>query len=268
MNSEQSPANGTTARELLEAVAAGRLTPAQAEARLHQLQIADLGFATLDLQRTVRRNRPEVVYAEGKTTEQVVAIMRRFRDNGLNALASRLTPEQQQAVQAEFPGPELVLSSQARMAHLVQVPPRRKAGLVGVLAAGTSDLPVAEEAAFTAEALGSPVERAYDVGVAGIHRLFRRADLLVRARVLVVVAGMEGALPSVVSGLVSCPTIAVPTSVGYGANFGGLAALLTMINSCSPGVSVLNIDNGFGAGYLADCINGIGEVEPPQQSSG
>ncbi len=249
-------------RQLFEAVAAGRLSPQEAEQQLRRQQVEELGFATIDLQRQARRGRPEVIYCQGKTSEQIVAIARRMVEAGQNVLMTRLTDEQLVVVEREFISEPLHVVHQARIAQIVLNPVRKKSGVVAVLAAGTSDLPVAEEAAFTAEALGSTVERAYDVGVAGLHRLLRRADLLARARVLVVVAGMEGALPSVVSGLVPGPVIAVPTSVGYGANLGGLSALLTMINSCSPGISVVNIDNGFGAGYLADLINEIGEPRP------
>lgn len=252
----------TPLRALLHAVAMGKLTAEEAEQRIHEQQVDDLGFATLDLQRQLRRGRPEVILCEPKTAEQVVAIARRLADAGQNVLMTRLTPQQEAAVLAAFPAEKLVHSPEARLIHLVRQAPAKKTGVVAVLAAGTSDLPVAEEAACTAEALGSTVERAYDVGVAGLHRLLRRAELLTRAKVIVVVAGMEGALPSVVSGLVAAPVIAVPTSVGYGANLGGVAALLTMINGCSPGVSVVNIDNGFGAGYLADLIVEAGERAP------
>lgn len=253
----------STLRLLLEAVASGELNPEEAEQQLRRSQIEELGFATIDLQRQARRGRPEVIYCEGKTDEQVIAIARKMLDAGQNVLMTRMRESQQAAARHEFAGEAMTHSAEARAMHLVRQPVARKTGVVGILAAGTSDLPVAEEAAFTADALGSTVERAYDVGVAGLHRLLRRADLLVRARVLIVVAGMEGALPGVVSGLVSCPVIAVPTSVGYGANFGGVSALLTMINSCSPGLSTVNIDNGFGAGYLADLINAIGENSKP-----
>ena len=248
-------------RAVLQAVRSGELSPEAAELRLREGQIAELGYAALDLQRQARRGRPEVVYAEGKTSEHVIGIARRMAEAGQNVLMTRLRPEQFGALRAAF-GHSVRLEESARLAMLISKPVPQKTGLVLVLAAGTSDLPVAEEAAFTAEFLGSPVERAYDVGVAGLHRLLRRADSLIRARVIIAVAGMEGALPGVVGGLVSAPVIAVPTSVGYGANYNGISALLTMLNGCSPGVTVQNIDNGFGAGYLADTINELGEVKP------
>jgi len=246
-------------RRLLEEVAAGRLSVESAEAELGSRQIGELGFAALDLWREARRGRPEVVYGQGKSVDQIAAIARRMTEAGQNVLVTRVETEKRRAITASLPGVPYVESEPGRMLQFrVREIPRR-GGLVAVVAAGTSDLAVAEEAACTAEWLGSPVERAYDVGVAGIHRILGKADLLRRARVLVVVAGMEGALPTVVSGLVSRPVIAVPTSVGYGANFQGLAALLTMLNSCSSGISVVNIDNGFGGGYLADMINDVGD---------
>lgn len=246
-------------RELLHAVAEGKTTPEEAETWLRRHQVEELGFATLDLQRRMRRGRPEVVFCQGKTTEQVRAIAERFAAAGENVIMTRLTDEHLEQVSGEIGGYTVTVDQYARFAHIEVKPVPRKTGVVGVLAAGTSDATVAEEAALTAEALGSSVQRAYDVGVAGLHRLFRHADLLCSARVLIVVAGMEGALPSVVSGLTPAPVVAVPTSVGYGASQEGMAALMTMINSCSPGIGVVNIDNGFGAGYLADAINGIGE---------
>lgn len=250
-----------TLRAMLEAVARGEATPAQAEHWLRRHQIAELEGATLDLQRECRRGRPEAIFCAGKTPDQVVAIARRLSESGQTVMLTRVTEAQHTALVEAF-GPRLDWNATARFGRLQGTTTPRRGGLVAVLAAGTSDIAVAEEAALTAEALGSPVERAYDVGVAGLHRLLRQADLLVRARVLVVVAGMEGALPSVVSGLAAAPVIAVPTSVGYGANFAGVSALLTMINSCSPGIGVVNIDNGFGAGYLADAINAIGDTAP------
>ncbi len=247
-------------RKLLEEVASGEKTIDEAEALIARREIAEMEFATIDLHRQRRRGRPEVIYAEGKLTHQLIQISKKMMESGQNVLMTRLNQDHMEAIQQEFKGDALEINEMARMAHIRQKEiAHPKEGVVGVFAAGTSDLPVAEEAAFTAEALGSTVERAFDVGVAGIHRLFQRSELMVKARVLVVVAGMEGALPSVVSGLVRRPVIAVPTSVGYGANLGGISALLTMINGCSPGVGVVNIDNGFGAGYLADSINEIGE---------
>lgn len=248
------PGEHPSLRSLLEQVASGALTPEEGERALHGAEIREMGFASIDLQRQARRGRPEVIFCQGKTPEQIVAIAGAMIEAGQNVLATRIEPAAATAVKDAFPTVALIESAQARLLRLETTAPRRREGLVGVLAAGTTDIPVAEEAAQTAEFLGCEVERAYDVGVAGLHRLLRRADLLLRARVLVVVAGMEGALPSVVSGLVRAPVLAVPTTVGYGAHFQGLAPLLTMINSCSPGVAVLNIDNGFGAGYLADAI--------------
>jgi pyridinium-3,5-biscarboxylic acid mononucleotide synthase len=245
-------------KALLKMVADGKISPEDAEAQIQHQQIEEMGFATIDLQRESRRGRPEVIYCGHKTTEQVVMIAQRMAEAGQNVMMTRMTDDQQEAIKVAFAGKELVHEPLARLMCVIQKPVVMKGGLVGVLAAGTSDLPVAEEAAITAELLGSPVERAYDVGVAGLHRLLRQAKLLTQARVLIVVAGMEGALPSVVSGLVSAPVIGVPTDVGYGANLAGLAPLLTMINGCSPGVAVVNINNGFGAGYLADLINSLG----------
>ncbi len=245
--------------EVLARVASGDLAPDEAASALRGMMTADLGFANIDLQRQARRGRAEAIFCEGKTAPQVIAIARRMVDAGQNAIMTRTSPEQREAVAAAFKGEKLVRHDEARFLFLEREPAPRKEGIVGVFAAGTTDIPVAEEAALTAEALGSPVERVYDVGVAGLHRLLRQSDAIARARVLVVAAGMEGALPSVIGGLASAPVIAVPTTVGYGASFNGLAALLGMLNSCSPGVSVVNIGNGFGAGYLADVVNGIGE---------
>src|SRR4051794_9315853 len=210
---------------------------------------ADLGFARLDSHRGVRTGDPEVVYAAGKTVDHVVALLHELRRQAGDrpALATRLTPEMLAAVTAEFP--DATLDEAARCVAVGDLP--TPAGTVAVLSAGTSDEPVAAEAAFVARAYGAGVERVRDVGVAGIHRLLADYATLDRADCLVVVAGMEGALPSVVGGLVGTPLVAVPTSVGYGASFGGLAALLAMLNSCAPGVTVVNIDNGFGAGVFA-----------------
>jgi NCAIR mutase (PurE)-related protein len=247
----------TSIRALLEALAAGRLGVADVEEQLHRLQIAEMGFAALDLDREARRGLPEVVYGEGKTAEQIVLIARRLADAGQNVLVTRVDAERRAALRAGLPEFEIRESDLARLLEVRVGPVQPRGGPVAVLAAGTSDLPVAEEAAFTAEWHGCTVERAYDVGVAGLHRLLGRADLLRRARVIIAVAGMEGALPTVVSGLVRCPVIAVPTSVGYGVSQGGFAALLTMLSSCSTGVAVVNIDNGFGAGCMAGAILGV-----------
>ncbi|MEQ8822148.1 MAG: nickel pincer cofactor biosynthesis protein LarB [Sumerlaeia bacterium] len=225
--------------------------------------LTDLGFAQVDLARVARRGRPEAIFSQGKTPAQVVAIARALAEAGQTALATRTSPEQRDALESALGGTfDVARHDTARLvvvrAQGAETAPR-KTGTVGIVCAGTTDMPVAEEAAITAETLGSPVVRHFDIGVAGLHRLLRRLEDIRTCRVLVVVAGMEGALPSVVAGLVQAPVIAVPTSVGYGASFQGVAALLGMLNSCSPGISVVNIDNGYGAGYLADVINGVGE---------
>lgn len=221
---------------------------------LRKLPFENLSFARIDHHRRLRRGHPEVVYGESKTTEQIIAIVKAMRDFGTNVLITRVCTEKAEAVQSSVAG--LAYHPTARILTLEQSPcPPGSEGTVQVLCAGSSDLPVAEEAAVTAEFLGNKVKRFFDVGVAGLHRLLHLWDELQDASVYVVVAGMEGALPSVVAGLVERPVIAVPTSVGYGASFGGVAALLGMLNSCSPGIAVVNIDNGFGAGYLAGLIN-------------
>lgn len=240
-------------KQLLEDVQQGRLSVDEALERLRGFPYEDLGFARLDSHRSLRKGFPEVVFCPGKTTEQVVQIVERLHARERRILAARASAEVGAAVQARFP--DAVYHAAARMIVLGEPAPRSGRGTVLIVSAGTADIPVAEEAAVTAETLGSPVERLYDVGVAGIHRLFDARETLFAANVLVVVAGMEGALASVVAGLVNRPLIAVPTSIGYGASFGGLAALLTMLNSCAPGVAVVNIDNGFGAGYTAHLIN-------------
>lgn len=213
----------------------------------------DLYFAKPDYDRQKRRGMPEVIYGTGKTAPQIAAIMRALNEAGQNAFATRVTSEQAAAVQVELP--QAVYRAGARILTCDVAPLPEPKGKVAVLCAGTSDLPVAEEAALTAERLGANVERVFDVGVAGLHRLLSRLDRFADARAIVVVAGMEGALPSVVGGLTDKPVIAVPTSVGYGASFQGLAALLGMLNSCAAGVTVVNIDNGFGAGVAAALIN-------------
>lgn len=213
----------------------------------------DLPYAKLDLARQTRCGVPEVIYGAGKTAAQIVAIMRAMNAAGQNAFATRVTPAQATAVLAELPAADYDATARTLCSDVVPLPTLH--GKVAVLCAGTSDLPVAEEAAVTAQRLGARVERVYDVGVAGIHRLFERVEHFADANVVVVVAGMEGALPSVVGGLIDKPLIAVPTSVGYGAAFNGLAALLGMLNTCAAGVTVVNIDNGFGAGVAAARIN-------------
>jgi NCAIR mutase (PurE)-related protein len=246
-------------RKLLEDIHQQRTTPEDGLEVLRHLPYEDLGFAQIDHHRGLRQGFPEVVFCQGKTAEQVCLIMQRIRATGSDVLATRVSPDIFSAVEELFP--EAVYHTQAR-AIVVQSGDRpRTKGMVLVVTAGTSDIPVAEEAAITATTLGSTTERLYDVGVAGIHRLLDRRAKLLQARVVIVVAGMEGALASVVGGLVDKPVIAVPTSIGYGASFGGLAALLTMLNSCAAGVATVNIDNGFGAGYIAHSINILGESE-------
>lgn len=213
----------------------------------------DLGFAKLDLERLERRGMSEVVFGAGKTATQIVEIFKAMAEAGQNAFATRVTPEQGAAVCRALPDAVYHEIPRALTRDIAPLP--EKHGKVAVLCAGTSDLPVAEEAALTAERMGAVVARLFDVGVAGLHRLLSRVDFFGDARALVVVAGMEGALPSVVAGLVDRPVIAVPTSVGYGASFNGIAALLAMLNSCASGVTVVNIDNGFGAGLAAAMIN-------------
>jgi NCAIR mutase (PurE)-related protein len=246
--------NPVRLRELLDSVAAGRLTPAAATEQLKSLPFEDLGFAKVDHHRALRHGLPEVIFGEGKSATQIIEIARRLRADGDDVLITRLRSEVAPAVLAAMP--ELTYAADARIAYCRQSPlDTAHKGTIAVVAAGTADLPVAEEAGLTAELIGNPVQRLYDVGVAGIHRLLARFDVLRQANVLIVVAGMEGALPSVVGGLVDRPVIAVPTSVGYGASFGGLAALLAMLNSCAAGVTVVNIDNGFGAAVAASLIN-------------
>jgi NCAIR mutase (PurE)-related protein len=237
--------------EILHAVAAGRVPPAQAAARIGGAT-ADLGFARVDRHRGLRTGFPEVVYGPGKSPEEVAGILASILEDGERALLTRIDEAQLQA--ARRVAPDLVYHARARLAA-VDRRPRAPEGLVAVLAAGTSDLAVAEEAARTAEALGARVAMVADVGVAGLHRLAPWVDTLRAARAVVVAAGMEGALPSVVAGLVAVPVIALPTSTGYGASFGGVAALLAMLNSCAAGVTVVNIDNGFGAGFAAALVN-------------
>jgi len=237
--------------QLLAEVAAGRTTPAQALERLRHFPTESLSFAQLDHHRTLRQGHPEVVFCSGKSVDQVSTICERLAVQGGGFLGTRATPEQAAALAARFPALEWNPLGRTVVLRAVSRQPSAVSGTVLVACAGTSDLPVAEEAAVTADALGARVERLTDVGVAGIHRLLAASDTLRAADVLIVVAGMEGALPSVAGGLVGAPVIAVPTSVGYGASFGGLAALLAMLNSCAAGVTVVNIDNGFGAAMAA-----------------
>jgi NCAIR mutase (PurE)-related protein len=241
---------------LLDAVREGTTKPAEALARiteaLREQPFEDLGFAKVDHHRSIRQGFPEVVLGLGKTPEQVASISKQIAGRGHPLLVTRTTEEAWIAVKAEVPGAEF--HAAARCITLKgEIPPGK--GTIVLCSAGTSDIPVAEEAAVTAELLGNTVDRLYDVGVAGIHRVLAQRARLDAARVVIVVAGMEGALPSVVAGMVGVPVIAVPTSIGYGASFGGIAALLGMLNSCANGVSVVNIDNGYGAGCIASMIN-------------
>ncbi len=238
--------------ELLARIGRGELTPQQAARQVERETYQDLGFAKLDHQRKRRLGFPEVVFAQGKQPEHLLAICRAHLDTHERLLVTRLDDQGHDLIAANLPGGHYNATARTLSFGLGQVRPQ---GLVLVLCAGTSDLPVAEEAYETARLMDCKVELAADVGVAGIHRLLDHRERIEAARVLVVVAGMEGALPSVVGGLSSAPLIAVPTSVGYGVGFGGIAALLAMLNSCAPGVTVVNIDNGFGAGYAAALIN-------------
>lgn len=241
-------------KTILEQVASGTLSPEAAETALRRE--ASLGFARVDLERHARCGLPEVIYCPGKTPEQVAAIAARLLAAGQPVFATRADAAAFEAVRAAFPAAVFHALARCICVDLSPLPPSQ--GLVAVVCAGTADLPVAEEAALTAERMGAGVERVFDVGVAGLHRLMPHLELLRRARALVVVAGMEGALPSVIGGLVDRPIVAVPTSVGYGTHFQGLAALLAMLNSCVPGVVVVNVDNGFGAGVAAARINRTG----------
>jgi NCAIR mutase (PurE)-related protein len=237
---------------LLAKIKEGMVSPEEGVARMASLPYEDLGFAKIDHHRSLRTGMPEVIYAAGKTDEQVVEIFDRMAKNGGNVLATRAAASAAAAVLARYPA--AVHHENARTISLRQQEQPALPGTIAILCAGTSDLPVAEEAAVTAEILGHKVARFHDVGVAGLHRLLVHREALVEARVIIACAGMEGALPSVVAGLVSAPVIAVPTSIGYGAAFGGIAALLGMLNSCSPNIGVVNIDNGFGAACLAHSI--------------
>jgi hypothetical protein len=243
-------------RDLLAEVANGALTVDDAIARLAFEPAESLGFATIDHHRALRQGFPEVVFGEGKTTEHLVEIASRIADRGEGLLVTRIAPDAADALSRRIPAVDLnALGRTAYLAPATPAPTGR--GTILVVTAGTSDLPVAEEAAVTAAALGNCVARLTDVGVAGIHRILSRREELQTASVIIVVAGMDGALPSVVGGLVRSPVIAVPTSVGYGSSFHGLAALLTMLNSCAAGITVVNIDNGFGAAVAASRINHV-----------
>ena len=249
--------NRAELRALLEDLGAGRVSPDAAHQRilqyLRQSPFEDLGFARVDHHRSLRQGFPEVVFGPGKTPEQIATISERIVAAGHNLLVTRTTDEAFQAVAARLPRASFHAVARTITLRVHEGPPGR--GTIVVAAAGTADLPVAEEAVVSAEIMGNTVDRLYDVGVAGLHRLLAEQARLTAARVLIVAAGMEGALPSVIGGLVDVPVIAVPTSVGYGTSFGGLTALLAMLNSCATGVSVVNIDNGFGAAAIASAIN-------------
>jgi NCAIR mutase (PurE)-related protein len=251
-------------REILEALRDGRLDVEGALRRLSSFPVRHLGHTQLDTQRELRCGGPEVVYGAGKTPEQILEISAALLEHHDRLLVTRIAPEAAEFVQRRIP--RAVHNALARTLHVEPQAGIEEEGLVLVVCAGTSDLPVAEEAAVSARLLGARVERIQDVGVAGLHRLLAYTERLREARALVVVAGMEGALPSVVGGLVSAPLIAVPTSVGYGASFGGLAALLAMLNSCAAGIAVVNIDNGFGAGVMAARINAGARSPIPEGS--
>jgi NCAIR mutase (PurE)-related protein len=245
--------NADSIRKLFQQVRAGKLSPDEAVNRLRHLPFEDLGFAKVDHHRGLRAGMPEVIFGQRKTPAQLAQIFSRLAQHEGNILATHASPEQFAAVKkrvrkAEYREPAQAIALQRDSTKYGK-------GIIAVVCAGTSDIPVAEEAVVTAELMGNEVERLYDVGVAGIHRLLANRGTLTRARVVIVCAGMEGALPSVVGGLIGVPVIAVPTSVGYGAAFEGVAALLGMMNSCASNVSVVNIDNGFGAGYVASLIN-------------
>ena len=243
---------------LLRRVGSGEIKPEDALLQLKLEPFEDLGFAKVDMHRGIRQGVPEVIYGASKTPEQIVGILEAMQKHGCkNVLVTRIPQETADIIAAAFP------TEYNKLARLARVFPgeTEQVGSIVIATGGTSDMGVAEEAALTAEALGNRVVRLYDVGVAGLHRLLSNLEPLMSARVVIAVAGMEGALASVVAGLVDCPVVAVPTSVGYGASFGGVAALLSMLNSCASGVSVVNIDNGFGAGFLASKINRMGAAE-------
>ncbi len=251
--------NETKLRQLLADVRDRHLSIETAGRRLKSLAIHDLNFAKVDGHRSLRKGFPEVIYCEGKTPTQIVKIADKILQHNDNLLATRCAPEAVRALRRAFP--KARHHAAARIVTVVKKPLPKHPGVIAVLCAGTTDIPVAEEAAVTADIMGNTVKRFYDVGVAGLHRLLAVNEELLAANVLIVVAGMEGALPSVVGGLVDKPVIAVPTSVGYGASFGGIAALLAMLNSCASGVTVVNINNGFGAGYAASLINQLAPNE-------
>jgi hypothetical protein len=239
--------------EILERVYKREISPKEAFMRLKDYPYQDLGFAKIDHHREVHKGFPEIIYGQGKTEDQILKIAHEICKRGNNLLITRVEPQVYAKLKKKFSG--CSYNPQGRIACLKQRKPVPGKGKIVIITAGTSDIPVAEEAFMTCEMLGNEVERIYDVGVAGLHRLFGEMDKIKKARLIIAVAGMEGALPSVLAGLVNVPIIAVPTSIGYGASFHGISALLAMLNSCPGGVGVVNIDNGFGAGYLASLIN-------------
>ena len=251
------------AREVLEQVKNGILSVEEAEQFFRREPFEELGYAKLDTHRKLRSGFPEVIFCQGKSEEHLLQIFRRIYEEEGEVMGTRATKEQYRLLKAQMP--EVVYDSLSRIVKL-EKPGKKLVGQIAVCTAGTADIPVAEEAAQTAEFFGSRVERIYDVGVSGIHRLLSRLDVIQSANCVVAAAGMEGALGSVIGGLVDKPVIAVPTSVGYGANLNGLSALLTMINSCANGVAVVNIDNGYGAGYLATQINRLGVKETGERN--
>ena len=245
--------NETKIKSLIEKIQKGQITNEEAFSLLKTLPYEDIDFACIDHHRTIRTGQPEVIYSEGKSNLQVKEIAERLSLNNKVIIATRASLELYSFLEPHFQ--KITYNTHGRIIIIGEIPEPVTDKRILVITGGTTDIPVAEEAAITAEVMGSPVDRLFDVGIAGVHRILARIDLLQSANVIVAVAGMEGALPSLAAGLVSRPVIAVPTSVGYGASFGGVSALLTMINSCVPGVSTVNIDNGFGAGYLAAIIN-------------
>jgi hypothetical protein len=249
--------NERVLKKLLEEFRLGRRSLDEVVGKLKTLPFEDLGFANIDHHRSLRSGIPEVIYCAGKSPEQILTLIGKMNKAGSDVLATRLVPETYRKLRSRLPK-KAKYHPLSRLLVIRNGPTQRKLGLIAVVTAGTSDIPVAEEAALTAELLGSHVETIYDVGVAGLHRLLKKLDRLRMARVVVAVAGMDGALPSVLGGLLDAPLIAVPTSIGYGTAFGGIAPLLTMLNSCSAGAGVVNIDNGFGAGCLAHKINRLG----------
>jgi pyridinium-3,5-biscarboxylic acid mononucleotide synthase len=242
--------------DLLKRVKLGKTSIDQAIAQLKSLPFEDLGYARVDHHRSLRKGFPEVIWGEGKSSNQILSIIKEMKSKGQNVLVTRLDGKKAKHIQKAFPKGRYYASSKV-FTYVIHPVKLEGKGTILVITAGTTDIPVAEEAVITAQFMGNQVESLYDVGVAGIHRLLSERERLEGARVLVVVAGMEGALPSVVGGLVDRPVIAVPTSVGYGTSFGGITALLAMLNSCASGVAVVNIDNGFGAGYMASLMNRI-----------